>query len=82
MARSSCVRCGGGSFEMKTAEPRDAAYKQLFVQCTSCGGVAGVVSVYDPGILAKAIQKEVADLKKSVQRIDHQLGQVAYKLRT
>ena len=82
MARSSCVKCGGGSFEMKVIEPRNAEYKQMTVQWTSCGGVAGVLGYYDSGVLLKEQQKEVAALKKGLQRIESQIEQIAYRLRS
>jgi excinuclease UvrABC ATPase subunit len=81
MAMSTCVKCGGHSFEMKAAEPRDSAYKQMFVQCTSCGGVIGVGSYFDSGVLAKDNQTEIAELKKSLVRIESQLQQIASRLR-
>jgi hypothetical protein len=44
MAASTCVKCGGHSFEVKNAEPQGSNYKFLFVQCSSCGGVVGAVN--------------------------------------
>lgn len=82
MALSKCTKCGSGFFEMKEAEPRNASYKQIFVQCSSCGGVVGVTSYYDPGALTKELQAKVNGLEAAVQRIEHQLQQIAYRLKT
>jgi ribosomal protein S27E len=38
------MKCGGRSFEVKDAEPQGSKHKFLFVQCTSCGGVVGVIN--------------------------------------
>lgn len=42
MATSTCMKCNGTTFEMVEREPRHSAYKLMFIQCASCGGVVGV----------------------------------------
>jgi len=43
---------------MKEVEPRGSNYKFLFIQCTSCGGVVGVVNnSHLPSMLRKIGEK-------------------------
>jgi len=49
MASSTCVRCGNGTFETKENTPSKSAFKLIFVQCSSCGGVVGVIDFYNIG---------------------------------
>jgi Fe2+ or Zn2+ uptake regulation protein len=43
---------------MKEAEPTGSKYKVMFVQCSSCGAVVGVVDYYNiPGLLEKIAAK-------------------------
>jgi hypothetical protein len=43
MAKSSCVKCGGQSFECREVQPEGLKYVLMFVQCADCGGVVGVM---------------------------------------
>jgi hypothetical protein len=63
MAASTCVKCGGHSFELMENEPSGAKFKFYFVQCSSCGGVVGVLSVrHIPTMLDKLGTKLGVDL--------------------
>lgn len=70
MARSTCVKCGNTNFEVARAEPRNSNYVLMFVQCTSCGGVAGVLEYENVGALLhrqnEAIKKIARQLNVSV----------------
>lgn len=58
MAQSTCVKCGGHSFELKEQEPARSNFKYNFIQCSGCGGVAGVVEVhYNTVLLQKIMDK-------------------------
>ena len=59
MAMSTCVKCGSHSFEMRENEPRDSNYKIMFIQCTSCGSVVGVMDYYNIGNLVKSIANKL-----------------------
>lgn len=61
MASSTCVRCGGTSFEVVKLVPKESKFILLSVQCESCGGVAGVMDYYNLGDLLMMIR---ADLKR------------------
>jgi hypothetical protein len=69
MALSSCPKCNGHSFEVKTIEPSGGNYKENAVQCRSCGVVVGVVGYYNPGALLKEQEKEITKLQRGQQQI-------------
>lgn len=73
MAFSKCSSCNSTFFEVKSAEPKGSSYKQVFVQCSSCGCVVGVMPYYDAGVLAKDNQKELKNLAHQVADIQNQL---------
>jgi hypothetical protein len=74
MAISTCVKCNGHHFEVKEAEPNNAKYKQVFVQCAGCGAVVGVVPYYDPGVVSK-------DNQQALGAIDGKLDHIVQELR-
>jgi len=49
MASSTCVKCGDGHFELVEYTPKKSAFKLSFIQCSSCGGVVGVLDYYNIG---------------------------------
>lgn len=59
MAMSTCVKCGSTRFEIKLAEPHNSNFKVNFVQCSSCGGVVGVMEYYSTGGLIKDLAKKL-----------------------
>lgn len=67
MALSSCPKCDSHSFEMKVVEPRDSNYKLNFVQCASCGAVAGVLDYFNVGA---RLAKQDEALKKIARALN------------
>ncbi len=51
MAVSTCTKCDNTQFELKEVTPRDSEFILSFIQCTSCGGVIGVIDFYNVGEL-------------------------------
>jgi len=49
MATSKCTKCGKTQFELKECTPGGSSLKVQLLQCTSCGGVIGVMDFYDIG---------------------------------
>ena len=49
MAFSTCVKCGNSTFEVAENSPRGSNFKLMFVQCSACGGVVGVMDYYNVG---------------------------------
>lgn len=70
MAFSSCVKCGGRSFEMVEAEPRNSRVKVNFVQCAGCGGVAGVFDYFPVGKLVKDQDERFAKIERAIGDLD------------
>jgi hypothetical protein len=57
MATSTCIKCGGTTFESREATPRSSPFKLAFVQCASCGGVVGVMDFHNIGEMLKDFAK-------------------------
>jgi hypothetical protein len=49
MPESTCVRCGNQTFELVESSPLGSNFKFLFLQCSTCGGVAGVLDYLNIG---------------------------------
>ena len=47
MATSTCIKCGSHSFEAVEIRPNGSINMLMFVQCSECGGVVGVVDYYN-----------------------------------
>lgn len=47
MAASTCPKCKSMSFEVKPNRPDHCTRNLIFVQCTACGAVVGVVEPID-----------------------------------
>lgn len=66
MALSSCPKCSNHLFEIQETEPSKSAYKLMFVQCSSCGAVVGVLDFFNIG--AKLTKQDEA-LKRIAQKL-------------
>lgn len=49
MAQSTCVKCGGHSFELQQLNVAKANFKLFAVQCADCGGVVGLQEYFNTG---------------------------------
>jgi predicted nucleic-acid-binding Zn-ribbon protein len=59
MALSTCIKCGGHSYEVHEVEPKGSKFKLYFVQCAKCGGVVGVTDYYNIGALLHVMAKKL-----------------------
>ena len=59
MASSTCVKCGGNSFENKEVEPKGSNYKLTFIQCSNCGGVIGAMDYLNLGSMLQEIKRHL-----------------------
>jgi hypothetical protein len=66
MATSTCIKCGGTQFEVKENSPKKSNFKLLFVQCSSRGGVVGVMDFYNIGA-------ELQTIKGALERISGEI---------
>jgi hypothetical protein len=72
MTASTCVKCGGHSFELVPFTPLGASNKLTIVQCSGCGAAIGVL---DP-----ATGFQIDALKDHVAAIDERLNRIAKAL--
>jgi hypothetical protein len=84
MATSTCVKCGKQAFEVKETTPSQSNYRLMFVQCSSCGGVAGVLDYYNLGALLKtqektlgAVEKDISSVKTSLRTLEASVKRLA-----
>lgn len=68
MAATSCLKCGGTTFEFEDVDPIGGSVTMLSVQCMQCGTSIGVTDQTDPADelrpLLEGQREEIADLKK------------------
>jgi hypothetical protein len=72
MAASTCLTCGGHSFEIVLLTPLGQNYKLTLVQCSSCGTPVGAL---EPGP-----KLAIASLKAQITSIDDRLTRIAEAL--
>ena len=73
MATSKCSSCGSYHFEMVENEPRGSNYKQMFIQCSSCGSVVGVTGFYNTSSL-------LDELEEKIDKLQHGINEAIYLL--
>lgn len=57
---STCIKCGGTSFELKVQDKiKGARFKYSFIQCASCGGVVGVTEFFNTAGMLDLIAKKL-----------------------
>jgi predicted nucleic-acid-binding Zn-ribbon protein len=56
---STCPKCDGQRFELRTIEPLRSNWKYNAVQCSKCGAVVGVVDYYNVGFLVRELAKKL-----------------------
>jgi hypothetical protein len=68
MAVSTCIKCGGHSFELVPFTPIGESYKLTTVQCSSCGTPIGIL---DPasGSLIEGLKNQIAAIDDKLIRI-------------
>ena len=62
MATSTCIKCGSSRFEAITTLPKNSPIRMIFVQCESCGGVAGVLDAVHVGRFVRGISESISTL--------------------
>lgn len=67
MATSKCNKCDKTSFEVVEKVPTRSTFKLLFVQCSSCGNVVGVMDYFNIGSM-------ISKLEKRIEKIERKLG--------
>jgi len=63
--KSKCPSCSNNEFEQVYETPVNAEYELIFVRCTSCKAVVGVIDYYNIGTLIKKLATKLEiDLDK------------------
>jgi hypothetical protein len=68
MAVSTCIKCGGHSFELALFTPLGETHKLTMVQCASCGTPVGVTDAASRAAI-EALQGKVAAIDDGLTRI-------------
>ena len=65
---STCIKCGGHSFEVALFTPLGQSYKLSMVQCSGCGVPVGVL---DPSFASRfeALKSQIAAIDERLTRI-------------
>lgn len=67
MAESSCIKCGNKQFEVVHANNLEGTTRAvLFVQCTECGSVVGVLDFLNVSVKAERIKNDLRTLAERV----------------
>lgn len=75
MAFSKCAKCEHGYFEIKENVPSGSNYKLMFVQCSKCGSVVGVLDYYNIGNLVNELKKKVNN-NHDLDSVNSNLGMI------
>jgi translation initiation factor 2 beta subunit (eIF-2beta)/eIF-5 len=59
MAQSSCPKCDSHSFEMVEGNPEHSNFRLMYIQCSSCGAVVGVMDYYNIGSKLEELKKKI-----------------------
>ena len=76
MAFTTCPHCKGTYFEIKEVEPRGAAYKTVFIQCSGCGAPFAAQDYFNIGSLLQGQEKKIADLSRKVDQLDYNIQEI------
>lgn len=84
MAYSKCPKCDNSYFEVAENSPSRSNYKLLFVQCSKCGSVLGVMDYYNIGARLNELEKKIeassynssnlSTLNNNLSTINHNIG--------
>jgi hypothetical protein len=72
MAVSTCIKCGGHSFELALVTPLSESNKLTMVQCANCGTPVGVLDTVS--------RAAIEELKNRTAAIDEGLTRIAKAL--
>lgn len=74
---SKCPKCNNTFFELEENSPSGSNYKLLFVQCSSCGSVLGVMDFFNIGTKISIVEEMIEKLDKKINNIDNNIVTVA-----
>jgi predicted nucleic-acid-binding Zn-ribbon protein len=68
MAVSTCIKCGGHSFELALFTPLGESNKLTMVQCANCGTPVGALDIVSKTAI-EALQDKIAAIDDGLTRI-------------
>jgi len=66
MTEPICVKCGSHEFTVAPANMEEHGRAFLFVLCSSCGGVVGVLENFDAGLMLSEIQGTLSIIQSQI----------------
>lgn len=57
--KSKCPRCSNDEFEAVNEKPKNSEFEFIFVRCSICKIVVGVVDYHNVGTLVKKLAKKL-----------------------
>ena len=77
MPASTCLKCGGHSFEIVPLTPLGQAYKLTLVQCSGCGTPVGAINA-GPTPAIESLKTQIAAIDEKLTRIARALSGLAH----
>lgn len=75
-----CPKCENQSFEMVEAEPKNWRFKVMFVQCSSCGTVVGVMDFFNLSTLIHELKDKTETIDDKLEEIEYEIGNLKKKI--
>jgi hypothetical protein len=69
MAKTTCGKCGGTTFENVIVSPRGSNFQLSFVQCASCGAPIGVMDFLNIGSELQDLRKQLTEIQDALKKI-------------
>ena len=66
MGWSKCPSCKNGTFKIEENAPSNSPYKLIFVHCSSCGTVVGVMDYLNIGDLLLAQNRALKEIANTL----------------
>lgn len=73
---TTCIKCKGTFFELKTIEPNGSNFKVNVVQCSACGSPIGLVDYYDTHSSIELTNSKIKNLHDEVSQIAYDVENV------
>ena len=85
MAYSKCPKCDNTFFELVENSPAKSNFKLMFVQCSKCGAVVGVMDYYNIGSVIKKVEEKIDRLERNssnTSSINNSLSTINHNIET
>ena len=77
MAQTTCPKCGGGAFELQTAEPQGSTFILNFVQCSQCGAPVGVTEYHNIGAVLERVEALIDQIGGRMDEVERAVKKIA-----